>query len=321
MPRGAGPSPPGPQFREAGGGRTAGGRGEGRTIETRATFAIGQAVHDAPPLPAALHVVATPIGNLRDVTLRALEVLAAADTLAAEDTRHTRRLLDRYAIRRPLVACHEHNEAQMAERLTREIAEGRSVALVSDAGTPLVSDPGFRVVRAVREAGLPVVPVPGASAPVAALQACGLPTDAYTFAGFPPPKEAARRRMLEGLRAAPGTLLLFEAPHRLADSLADMAAVLGDRPAVVARELTKAHEELREGTLAALAAHYRAHPPKGEIVVCVQAGEAETAAPETVLRDLLGTMSASRAAAEAARLTGRSKRELYALALTLKDGA
>ena len=265
--------------------------------------------------------MATPIGNLRDVTLRALEVLAAADTLAAEDTRHTRRLLDRYAIRRPLVACHEHNEAQMAERLTREIGEGRSVALVSDAGTPLVSDPGFRVVRAVREAGLPVVPVPGASAPVAALQACGLPTEAYTFAGFLPSREAARRRVLEGLRAAPGTLLLFEAPHRLAASLADMAGVLGDRPAVVARELTKTHEELRAGTLCELAAHYEAHPSKGEIVVCIGAGEEEAPDAEAVLRDLLATMSASRAAREAARLTGLAKRDLYALALSLKDGA
>ena len=286
-----------------------------------ASFAIEGHAFAADPLPPALYVVATPIGNLGDVTLRALRVLAAADTLAAEDTRLTRRLLDRYAIRRPAIAHHEHNEAATGARLADEITAGRSVALVSDAGTPLVSDPGHRLVALCRARGLPVVPVPGASAPLAALVASGLPTDAFTFAGFPPPKSAARRAWLETYRAAPGTLVMFEAPHRLADSLADMAAVLGgERRATVARELTKRHEEARAGTLAELVAHYAAEAPRGEIVVCVEAGAELAADPDAVLRDLLPTMSVSRAAGEAARLTGRPKRELYALALAMKDG-
>ena len=272
------------------------------------------------PAPG-LHVVATPIGNLADVTLRALHVLAGADVLAAEDTRHTRRLLDRYGIDRAMVAHHEHNEAASAAGLIARVEAGESVALVSDAGTPLVSDPGHRAVALARERGLSVVPVPGPSAPLAALVASGLPSEAMTFAGFPPPKSAARRAWLEQLRAAPGTLVLFEAPHRLAESLRDMADMLGAREAAVCRELTKRHEEARRGALADLAAHYAAHPPRGEIVVCVAPGEERTAAPDAVLRDLLGSMSASRAAAEAARLTGRPKRELYAMALAIKGGA
>ena len=284
-------------------------------------FRIGAHAYEAPSLPAALHVVATPIGNLRDVTLRALEVLAAADMVAAEDTRHTRRLLDRYAIRRPLVAHHEHNEAASSAGLVAEIADGRSVALVSDAGTPLVSDPGGRLVARAREAGLPVLAVPGPSSPVAALSVAGLATDAFTFAGFPPPKAAARRGWLERFRAVPGTLVLLESPHRLADALADMAAVLGPRPAAVARELTKAHEEVARGTLPELAARFAARPPRGEIVVCVEAGAEAALDPEAVLRELLGQHAPSRAAAEAARLTGRPKRELYALAIALAERA
>ena len=282
------------------------------------SFAIDGHAFPADPIAAGLHVVSTPIGNLADVTLRALRTLAAADTVAAEDTRHTRRLLDRYAIRTRPIAYHAHNEAMMGERLADEIAAGRSVALVSDAGTPLVSDPGQRLVALCRERGLPIVPVPGASAPLAALVASGLPTDAFTFVGFPPPKGAARRTWLERFRAAPGTLVMFEAPHRLAESLADMADVLGPRHAVVARELTKRHEEAPGGTLADLAARYAAEPPRGEIVVCVAAGEEASADPEAVLADLLATMPVSRAAGEAARLTGRPKRELYAMALAMK---
>ena len=280
--------------------------------------------HDlsAPPLAPGLYLVATPIGNLRDVTLRALEVMAAADVLAAEDTRHTRRLLDRYGIRRQLVSYHEHNEAEASERLVGELDAGRSVALVSDAGTPLVSDPGFRLVAAARMAEHAVVPIPGPSAPLAALVASGLAGAAFTFAGFLPPKSGARRARLEELRAAPGALVLFEAPHRLAASLADMAEVLGERNAAVARELTKRHEEVCTGTLPELVEHYGLNEPRGEIVVCIaHASETEASAdPTRVLRDLLEQMPASRAAAEAAKLTGRSKRELYALALDLKDG-
>ena len=285
------------------------------------TYRIEGQSFTAEPIAPALHVVSTPIGNLADVTLRALRTLAAADIVAAEDTRHTRRLLDRYAIDQRPLAYHQHNEARTGERLADEIASGRSVALVSDAGTPLVSDPGGRLVALCRERGLPVVPVPGASAPLAALVASGLGTDAFTFAGFPPPKGAARRTWLERWRAVPGTLVLFEAPHRLADSLADMADVLGERRAVVARELTKRHEEVAGDTLADLAARYAAWEPRGEIVVCIAPGEEASADPEAVLRDLLATMPVSRAAGEAARLTGRPKRELYAMALAMKDGA
>ena len=283
------------------------------------TFAIDGHTVTAEPVAAALHVVSTPIGNLGDVTLRALRTLAAADVLAAEDTRHTRRLLDRYGIQARAIAYHRHNEAQMGERLAGEIASGRSVALVSDAGTPLVSDPGQRLVALCRERGLPVVPVPGASAPLAALVASGLDTDAFTFAGFPPPKSVARRAWLERWRAVPGTLVLFEAPHRLADSLADMAQVLGPRRAVVARELTKRHEEAPGGTLPDLAARYATEAPKGEIVVCIAPGEEASADPEAVLADLLATMPVSRAAGEAARLTGRPKRDLYAMALAMNE--
>ena len=285
-------------------------------------FAIDGHAFSAPTLAPGLYLVATPIGNLRDITLRALEVLATADVLAAEDTRHSRRLLDRYAIRRPLQSYHEHNETEASARMVAELDAGRSVALVSDAGTPLVSDPGFRLVSAAREAGHAVVPIPGPSAPLAALVASGLAGGSFTFAGFLPPKSAARQARLEALRGAPGTLVVFEAPHRLAASLADMASVLGERDAVVARELTKRHEEVRGSTLAALADYYSRNEPRGEIVVCI-APQAETEAaadPERVLRDLLGEMTASRAAAEAAKLLGRPKRELYALALDLKDG-
>lgn len=284
----------------------------------RRYFIEGQGF-DAPSLPPALHVVATPIGNLTDVTIRALRVLAAADVLAAEDTRHTRRLLDRYGIERGAIACHEHNEASVGSRLVNDLNEGRSVALVSDAGTPLVSDPGARLVRMVREAGHPIVPIPGPSAPVAALVGSALATDSYTFAGFLPPKEVARRSRLESLRSAPGTLVVFEAPHRLAASLADMADVLGERQATVAREMTKTHEEFRSGTLAELTTHYASNEPRGEIVLCIAPGEERTADADAVLRDLMREMSASRAAGEAARLTGRPKRELYAMALAIKD--
>ena len=286
-----------------------------------ASFAVDGCTFAAPPLPPALFLVATPIGNLRDVTLRALEVLAAADVVAAEDTRHSRRLLDRYAIRRPMISYHEHNEAQASERLLADLDAGRSVALVSDAGTPLVSDPGFRLVVGARQAGHAVVPVPGPSAPLAALVASGLAGDAFTFAGFLPPKQGARRARLDRLRAVPGTLVLFEAPHRLAASLGDMAAVLGEREAVVARELTKRHEELRTATLGDLARHYAEEEPRGEIVVCIApAPETEAVDAERVLRDLLSDMPVSRAAAEAAKLTGHSKRELYAMGLKIKDG-
>ncbi|MFD2238746.1 16S rRNA (cytidine(1402)-2'-O)-methyltransferase [Aureimonas populi] len=270
-----------------------------------------------------LYLVATPIGNLSDITVRALEILAGADQLACEDTRVTAKLLQRFSIDARPLSYHEHNEAQAGEALMAALQAGRSVALVSDAGTPLVSDPGFRLAERAIAAGIPVVPVPGASAPLAALLASGLPCDAFFFAGFLPSKETGRRKRLEELARVPGTLIFFESPNRVAASLSEMALVLGARPAAVCRELTKMHETIYRGPLPELAASFGAmERVRGEIVVCVgppPAGEGggEADAP-SILKGLLAEMKPAQAAAEAARLTGLSKRELYALALSLK---
>jgi 16S rRNA (cytidine1402-2'-O)-methyltransferase len=290
------------------------------------TFVVGQTEIAARPLEPALYLVATPIGNLGDITLRALETLAGADVLACEDTRVTRVLLDRYAIRQKPTPYHEHNAGEAGPRLIEALESGKSVALVSDAGTPLVSDPGFRLVGQALEAGIRVVPIPGASAVLAALTASGLPSDAFLFAGFLPVKDGQRRARLSALTAVPATLIFFESPRRLSDALAAMADVFGDRPAAVGRELTKTFEEMRTGTLAALAAHYAQAPtPKGEIVVCVGPPQEQAAAdPEDVDRLLLSLakeMPASKAAAEAARMTGGQKPALYRRLLELKDAA
>jgi 16S rRNA (cytidine1402-2'-O)-methyltransferase len=289
------------------------------------SFLIGQANFSARPIEAGLYLVATPIGNLSDITVRALETLAAADIVACEDTRVSRVLLDRYGIRKKLTAYHEHNAAQAGPQLVAAIGEGRSVALISDAGTPLVSDPGFRLVETVIEAGLRVIPIPGPSAPLAALTASGLPSDAFFFAGFLPVKDGQRRTRLDELRDVPGTLIFFESPRRLASSLAAMSDVLGERSAVVARELTKTFEELRRGSLGELAAHYdEAGAPKGEVVVCVAppAPPAHDAADtDRLLLSLAAEMGASRAAGEAARMTGAKKADLYRRLMDLKgDG-
>ncbi|RIX99099.1 16S rRNA (cytidine(1402)-2'-O)-methyltransferase [Aureimonas flava] len=292
--------------------------------EGRTGFALrGTPFAAARPEPA-LYLVATPIGNLSDITLRALEIIAGADVLACEDTRQTAKLLQRYAIRRRAWSYHEHSAEGADEALLAELAAGRSVALVSDAGTPLVSDPGYRLGREAIARGLPVVPVPGASAPLAALLASGLPSDAFFFAGFLPAKESGRRARLESLARVPGTLLFFEAPHRIADSLADMAAVLGARPAAVCRELTKAFETIYRASLPELAADFAAmERVRGEIVVCVGGPQGEDAeAPadvDAILRGLLAEMKPAKAAQEAVRLTGLSRRELYGRALALKN--
>jgi 16S rRNA (cytidine1402-2'-O)-methyltransferase len=279
-----------------------------------------------PPLDPGLYLVATPIGNARDITLRALDVLAAADVLAAEDTRNTRRLLDIHGVRRDgrrLVPYHDHNGAAQRPRLLAALAEGRSVALVSDAGTPLVADPGYRLAAEAIAAGHPVTAVPGASALLAALAVAGLPTDRFLFAGFLPPRSAARRRALGELAAVPATLVFYESPRRLAESLADMAAVLGEaRPAAVARELTKRFEETRRAPLGSLAAAYAAEPePRGEVVVLVGGpGEAEAASPEALdaaLEAALARASVKDAAAEVAAALGLPRREVYARALAL----
>jgi 16S rRNA (cytidine1402-2'-O)-methyltransferase len=294
--------------------------------EKSRAFMVGQTEVVARPLEPALYLVATPIGNLGDITLRALETLAGADILACEDTRVTRVLLDRYGIRQRPTPYHEHNAGEAGPRLIAALEAGKSVALVSDAGTPLVSDPGFRLVGQALEACIRVVPIPGASAVLAALTASGLPSDAFMFAGFLPVKDGQRRARLSALTTVPATLIFFESPRRLADTLAAMADVFGDRQAAVGRELTKTFEEMRTGTLAALAAHYAQAPtPKGEIVVCIgPPQEAEAADPQDVDRLLLSLakeMPASKAAAEAARMTGGQKPTLYRRLLELKDSA
>ena len=285
-------------------------------------YVIGQAGFTARPPEPALYLVATPIGNLADVTVRALETLAGADIVACEDTRVTRVLLDRYGIRRRTVAYHEHNADTAGPRLVDAVMSGRSVALVSDAGTPLVSDPGYRLVGEVLAAGGRVVPIPGASALLAALTASGLPSDAFFFAGFLPAKGGQRTSRLEELKGVPGTLVFYESPRRLAASLAAMAETLGDRPAAVCRELTKTFEEVRRDRLAALAQAYGAEDaPRGEIVVCVGPPMPVEAEPEDIdalLLSLASEMGASRAAGEAARMTGGRKSDLYRRLMELR---
>jgi 16S rRNA (cytidine1402-2'-O)-methyltransferase len=281
---------------------------------------------DVARLAPGLHIVATPIGNLGDITLRALEALAGADLIACEDTRVTRKLLDRYGIARPLTPYHEHNAAKARPLLLHRLAAGAAVALVSDAGTPLISDPGYKLVRAAAAAGHPVTALPGASAVMAALTVAGLPTDQFLFAGFLPPKEAARRARIAELARVPATLVLFEAGPRLAATLADLAAGLGgQREAALCRELTKLYEEIRRGDLAALAAICERDPPRGEIVLVIApppaaqpVGAAET---ETMLRAALERGSLKDAVAEVADATGLPRREVYQRALALAGTA
>ncbi|HLI64936.1 MAG TPA: 16S rRNA (cytidine(1402)-2'-O)-methyltransferase [Caulobacteraceae bacterium] len=284
-----------------------------------------------PPAPAlsnaqlapGLYLVATPIGNLRDITLRALDILAAVDRVLAEDTRVTGRLLAAYGIRKPLERYDDHAGARIRPRVLAELAAGGRIALCSDAGTPLVSDPGYRLVREAVAQGVSVTPAPGASAVLAALAASGLPTDRFLFAGFPPPKPAARRAFLETLRPIRATLVLFEGAPRLGASLADMAAVLGAREAVVARELTKLHETLYRDRLDALAAAPALAAPKGEIVIVIAPGEAEPAGEAEVgaaLTEALARLPPAKAAAAVAARLGVDRKALYRRALAAKDG-
>ena len=274
-------------------------------------------------LPPGLYLVATPIGNLGDITLRALETLRAADLIACEDTRTTGVLLAHYGIDRPTTAYHEHNAERARPRLIEQLQRGGRVALVSDAGTPLISDPGYKLVVAALEADIEVTTCPGPSAVIAALSLAGLPTDRFLMVGFLPPRAAARRTALQALKSIEATLIVLEAPHRLAESLVDMAAVLGSRPAAVARELTKRFEEVRRAPLDALAEHYReAGAPKGEIVVVIGPPlEATPALDDDAIEERLRTLLASHRVGEAAALlaaeTGLPRRTLYARALKL----
>ncbi len=273
-------------------------------------------------LVAGLTIVATPIGNLADVTLRALAVLAAADGILAEDTRHSRTLLSHYGIDTPLTPYHEHNAAEVRPRALGRMAKGQALALISDAGTPLISDPGFKLVTESIAAGLAVTTAPGASAALAALCVAGLPTDRFFFEGFLPPKSAGRRERINALASMPATLVFYEAPTRLAECLSDLALELGARPAAIARELTKLHEEVRRGALDALAADFAvAGPPKGEIVIVVGSGEPRTPvsgeALDGELREALRSLSIKDAASAVAARHGLPRREVYARALAL----
>jgi len=294
-------------------------------LKPASTFTAFGLAAEAEPLDPGLHVVATPIGNLRDVSFRTLATLAAADTVLAEDTRVTRTLLMHYGITTPLVAYHEHSNAAVRERMVARMQAGEALALVSDAGTPLVSDPGFKLVQAAIEAGLRITPIPGPSAVMTALVAAGLPTDRFFFEGFLPQKAGARRNRLEALADVPGTLVLFESPHRLPEMLADATDILGaGRPAAVARELTKLYETIRRGPLGDLAATFAEEgAPKGEIVVIIGTATDEPSAAETdagldaALTAALARHSIKDAAALVADETGQPRRVVYARALAL----
>ena len=276
-----------------------------------------------PPRPVSpgLYLVATPIGNLRDMTLRALDVLVAADLVLAEDTRVTAKLMGAYGLKAKLERCDDHASARAAELAIERVREGQVVALVSDAGTPVISDPGFVVARAFIAAGLPVHPIPGASSLLAALCIAGQPSDRFLFAGFLPPKSAARKTALAEVRAARQTLVFFESGPRLAASLADMAEVLGPRPAAVTRELTKLYEEAIRGTLPELAADPRCDAPKGEIVIVIGPGEVETASAadaDAALTEALARLAPGEAASEVSRALDLPRKALYRRALELQ---
>ena len=278
---------------------------------------------EAEPIPPGLHVVATPIGNLGDISFRALATLAAADLVVAEDTRVTKTLLAHYGITTPLLAYHEHNAEAVRPQLLTRLKAGQALALVSDAGTPLVSDPGFRLVGEALAREVDVTSVPGPSAVLAALVVAGLPTSRFFFEGFLPPKSAARRRRIAAIAAVPGTLVIFESPRRVAETMADLAAVLGARDAAVARELTKIFEAVRRGTLPALAEELAAAEPlRGEIVVLVGPPPDETPALDgealdARLRTALTTHSVKDAAAVVSGETGQPRRKVYARAIEL----
>ena len=273
-------------------------------------------------LAPGLYLVATPIGNLGDVTVRALEVLRGVDRIFCEDTRVTARLLARYGIATPLGVYHDHNADEVRPAILAALRRGKRMALVSDAGTPLVSDPGYKLVRAALAEDLPVTAAPGPSAALTALILSGLPPDAFLFAGFLPPRQAARRHALERWRRLDATMVFFEGASRLPECLADIADVLGDRSAAVARELTKLHEEIRRGRLAELAAHYRdAGPPRGEAVIVIGPPEPSEPDPAEVdgrLRAALAELGVRDAAAKIAAETGLGRGELYRRALAIR---
>jgi len=287
-------------------------------------YTIGSHVFDTPALPPGLYVVATPIGNLRDITVRALETLAGCDVIACEDTRSSGVLLSRYGIDKPKVSYTEHNADTRGPDLLRQIGEGRAVCLISDAGTPLISDPGQRLVREAVSEGLSVVPLPGASAPLAALMAAGVTTDGFLFAGFVPTKAKARLNWLRAYVGCEQTVAFFESPQRLLASLKAMEEVFGaDRQAVVARELTKLHETFHRGALEDLVAEFsNLDRVRGEIVILIApqtAANVDEIDPEPLLLEALATMRTKDAVNHVATVTGLPKQALYARALALQD--
>ena len=290
--------------------------------EPSSGYFISGTAFAAPPLAPGLYVVATPIGNLRDITIRALETLAAASIVLCEDTRMSARLLDHYGIKGRRVALHEHNERAKADDIVARVAAGEAIALISDAGTPLLSDPGFPLIRALAEANLPVFPIPGASALLSALVVAGLPTDAFAFHGFLPNKAGARANAITALKDSRETLVFYESPRRLDDTLAAMAEIFGERQAVVALELTKRFERVHRGTLPALATEFANSETKGEAVIVV-AGAAEASAPDAAdwQADLVAEMATRplRAAVdEVTKKYGLKRKEVYDAALALK---
>ncbi|MDP1837730.1 MAG: 16S rRNA (cytidine(1402)-2'-O)-methyltransferase [Reyranella sp.] len=295
-------------------------------VEEQSQANEGQAPRKPPPLAPGLHIVATPIGNLRDITFRAIDVLRAADLIACEDTRVFAKLASHYGISVPTVAYSDATQDLAEPRIVRALAAGKRVALVSDAGMPLISDPGYRLVQAALAGGHAVTSAPGPSAVPMALALSGLPTDRFYFGGFLPAREGDRRRAIGAAAAMPATLVFFEAPHRLPESLVDLADLLGARPAAVARELTKLFEEVRRATLTELAAHYAAHPDvKGEIVIVIgPPGEdqaPDAAVLDAALRTAMAGASVKDASSEVAARFGLKRRDVYARALELKREA
>ncbi len=286
------------------------------------TFSVGGHVLNAPKPVPGLHLVATPIGNLGDITLRALETLAGVDLIACEDTRITRRLTERYAVTAELTPYHEHNAAQARPRILQRLAEGAAIALVSDAGTPLISDPGFKLVREACAAGHQVIAVPGASSVLTALSVAALPTDRFFFEGFLPAKEQARRTRLSELARIDSTLVLFESGSRVQETLADLAEIMGGRDAAICRELTKLHEEIKRAPIAELAAGKDTLETRGEFVLVIGPPPADAQAMgqdqlDELLRTSLLRDSVKDAVAHAVELSGRPRREVYARALEL----
>jgi 16S rRNA (cytidine1402-2'-O)-methyltransferase len=297
-------------------------RTEDLTAPPVRTFSVGAHILTAPKAAPGLHLVATPIGNLGDITLRALETLAGVDIIACEDTRISRRLTERYAITALLKPYHEHNAALARPKILEKLSQGASIALVSDAGTPLISDPGFKLVREACAAGYPVIALPGPSSVLAALSVAALPTDRFFFEGFLPPKQVARRARLAELARIDATLVMFESGNRVQDTLGDLADIMGARDGALCREMTKLHEEIKRGPIAELARAADTLETRGEFVLVIgpEAAGARTMASDELddlLRSRLKRDSVKDAVAHAVEVSGRPRREIYARALEL----